>query len=136
MKISKTPTTYSTLKFFTNLGNEFDLIGKLVDRHRLSQSVGPKSECGYFHSFENECKIDDLRMLWVEYSDPKTRKNNERIVDTLDQWRQILLLQTMMAQHSPYLDDDYDDYHHDYVARYSSYDSDDYGSVFYWADSD
>jgi len=126
VKITKQIGTIRAIKFFTNLGNEFDFFGKEVDRHPLSQSFGPKGECGYFHSFEEECKIDDLRMLWVEYSDPKTRKNKERNVNTLEQWRQIQLLQAMMAQHSPYFDDDYDDYRHDYVDQYSRYDSDDY----------
>jgi hypothetical protein len=91
------------------LGNEFDPIGKEVGRLPLSQSFGPKGECGYFHSFEEECEIDDLRMLWVEYSDPKTRKSKERVVNTLGRWNEIHILQRMIAQYSHYVDDDDDD---------------------------
>ena len=109
VKISKNPRTFRTLKFFTNLGNEFDPIGKEVGRLPLSQSFGPKGECGYFHSFEEECEIDDLRMLWVEYNDPKTRKSKERVVNTLGRWNEIHILQRMIAQYSHYVDDDDDD---------------------------
>ena len=107
--ISKAPRTFRNLKFFTNLGNEFDSIGKEVDGLRMSESFGPKGECGYFHSFEEECEIDDLRMLWVEYSDPKTRKSKERVVNTLGRWNEIHILQRMIAQYSHYVDDDDDD---------------------------
>ena len=109
VKITKYHGTITAIKFFTNLGNEFDPIGKEVGRLPLSQSFGPEGECGYFHSFEEECEIDDLRMLWVEYSDPKTRKTKERFVHTLGRWNEMHILQRMIAQFSHYVDDDDDD---------------------------
>ena len=136
VKISKNHGTLRTLIFFTNLGNEFDPIGKEfeVDLFPLSRSFGPKGECGYFHSFEKECKIDDLKMLWVEYTDPTTRQieDHNNIVDIFAKWRQMHLVQTAIGQPSFYFEDDYDDFRHSYVDRYSSYDSDDYDSDNYW----
>ena len=138
VEISKNPGTLGTLKFFTNLRNEFDPIGKEVDRRPFLQSFRPKCECGYFHSFDKECKIDDLRMMWVGYSDPKTRQNEERVVDLLRQWREqwiqhnsMHLVQTVIPQPSPFVEEDYDDFRHGYVDRCSSYDSADYDNDYY-----
>ena len=129
VKISKSHGTLRTLKFVTNLGNEFDPIGKEfeVDLFSLSLSFGPKSDCGYFHSFEKECKIDDLNMLWVEYIDP-TRQINNHMLDIFKKWRQVHLGQMEIVQPSFYFEDDYDDFRHGYVERYSTYDSDYYDS--------
>jgi len=141
VKITKHIGTIRAIKFFTNLGNEFDPLGNEfeVDRFPWSQSFGPKGECGYFHSLEEECKIDDLRMLWVEYTDPKTRQNKDRDVNTLEQLRQIHLLNAMTTQHSDYFEDDDSDEDY-YVDNYATYlnDSDDYisDSRNYWTDSD
>jgi hypothetical protein len=134
VKISKNHGTLRTLIFFTNLGNEFDPIGKEfeVDLFPLSRSFGPKGECGYFHSFEKECKIDDLKMLWVEYTDPATRQIKDDIVDIFAKWRQMHLVQTAIGQPNFYFQDVYDDFRHGYVDRYSSYDSDDYDSDNSW----
>jgi hypothetical protein len=133
--------TITAIKFFTNLGNEFDILGNEfeVDRFPWLQAFGPKGECGYFHSFEAECKLDDLRMLWVEYTDPTTRQIKDQVVNTLDELRQIQLLNEMTTQHSDYFeDDDYDeDYYVDNYVTYLS-DSDDYISdgCNNWIDSD
>ena len=139
VKISKHPGTLRTIKFSTNLGNEFDPIGKEFEVDPFTLSFGPKGECGYFHSFEKECKIDDLRMLWVEYSDPKAQKHQERVVNTLEHWRQMEFLHSITRLHSAYFEDDDFDYDH-YVDNYSPYsnDSDDYMSdgFGYWIDSD
>ena len=152
MKIRKHIGTIPSIKFFTNLGNEFDPLGNEfeVDGFPWSQSLGPKGECGYFHSFEEECKIDALRMLWVEYSDPKTRQSKDGDVNTFEQLRRAYYeeiddddrheyLDEMTTQHSDYFeDDDYDeDYYVDYYATYLN-DSDDYISdgCNNWIDSD
>jgi hypothetical protein len=70
-------------------------VGNIVDRFHWLQAFGSKGESGYFHSFEAECKIDDLRMLWVEFSDPKTRQNKDRDVNTLEQLNEIQFFQRM-----------------------------------------
>ena len=114
--------TLKTLKFFTNLGKEFGPIGKEVGRFCSLQSFGPKDDCGYFHSFEEECEIDDLRMLWVEYTDPKTRKYNDSVVNTLEYIHQFRDLQFLQLA---YNEEIYDDYRHD---QHSPYYSDDIGS--------
>ena len=133
VKITKHIGTIRAIKFFTNLGNEFDPLGNEfeVDRFPWSQSLGPIGECGYFHSFEEECKIDDLRMLWVEYTDPKTREKKDRVVNTLEH--------SMTTDHSVYYenDDSDEDYYVDNNSTYLN-DCEDYisDSLYCCTDSD
>jgi hypothetical protein len=152
VKMTKYLGTITAIKFFTNLGNEFDPLGNEfeVDGFPWSKSLGPKGECGYFHSFEEECKIDALRMLWAEYSDPKTWQSKDGDVNTFEQLRRAYYeeiddddrheyLDEMTTQHSDYFEDDDSDEDY-YVDNYATYlsDSDDYISdgCNNWIDSD
>jgi hypothetical protein len=69
------------------IGKEFE-----VDLFPFSRSFGPKGECGYFHSFEKECKIDDLKMLWVEYTDPTMRQIKDQVADIFAKLKKQRLL--------------------------------------------
>jgi hypothetical protein len=71
-------------------------------------------------------------MLWVEFSDPKTRQNKDRDVNKLEQLNEIQLFQRMMAQYVDDDDDDDDDHHHhDY--QYSWNDIIDYDDYFFFS---